>query len=237
MATPAISWRLDELGFAGRENLDLEHSRRYDDKENASADAEVRFLERAGLLGPDTIVVDLGSGTGQFAVAVAERCHRVYAVDVSPVMRARLDDKTTRLGLTNIEVVDAGFLSYQHRGRLADLVYSRYALHHLPDFWKAIALARIAEMVRPGGALRLWDIVYHFDPSQAAERLDAWIARSAPSGPTMAWTSDELAEHVRDEHSTYSWLLEAMIDRAGFDISGVEYDDQVLAARYLCIRR
>jgi hypothetical protein len=30
---------------------------------------------------------------------------------------------------------------------------------HLPDFWKAIALVRLADVLRPGGVLRLWDII------------------------------------------------------------------------------
>ncbi len=39
----------------------------------------------------------------------------------------------------------------------------------------------------------------------------------------VGWTRPELAEHVRDEHSTFTWLLEPMIERAGFDISDATY--------------
>jgi len=60
--------------------------------------------------------------------------------------------------------VQAGFLSYEHEGNAADIVYSRNALHHLPDFWKAVALERIAGILKPDGTPRLRDLVFDFDP-------------------------------------------------------------------------
>lgn len=50
-----------------------------------------------------------------------------------------------------IEVVEAGLLSYEHAGTLVDAVHTRNALHQLPDAFKAIALHRIARLLRPGG--------------------------------------------------------------------------------------
>jgi hypothetical protein len=59
-----------------------------------------------------------------------------------------------------IEAVQGGFLSYEHDGGPVDLVRSRNALHHVPDFWKAVALHRASEMLKPDGAFILVDIVY-----------------------------------------------------------------------------
>ncbi len=39
--------------------------------------------------------------------------------------------------------MQAGFLTYEHRAQPADIVYSRWALHHLSDFWKSVALRRM----------------------------------------------------------------------------------------------
>lgn len=88
-------------------------------------------------------MVDLGAGTGQFTLAVAAHCARVVAADISPVMLQRLRAKVTASAETNVQVVDSGFLTYQHQGPLAHFVYSRWALHHLPDFWKALALHKM----------------------------------------------------------------------------------------------
>ena len=43
----------------------------------------------------------------------------------------------------------------------------------------------------------------------------------------------ELEEHVRDEHSTFTWLLEQMIDRAGFSVKEANYSEDGIFARYL----
>ena len=68
------------------------------------------------------MVVDLGAGTGQLVLAIAPICQRVVAVDISPVMMERLRAKVAASQASNIEVVQAGFLTYQHQGRLADVV-------------------------------------------------------------------------------------------------------------------
>jgi ubiquinone/menaquinone biosynthesis C-methylase UbiE len=228
------SWWLDERRHAGREHADEQHARRYDAKMDAQAAEEVRGLQEAGVLVPGATVVDLGAGTGQFALAAARVCERVVAVDVSPLMLARLREKLDGGAAGNVEPVAAGFLTYRHTGAPTDVVYSRFALHHLPDFWKAIALGRIASMLRPGGVLRLWDLVYHFEPAEAEQRIEAWIAEAMSADPERGWTRAELAEHVRDEHSTFSWLLEPMIERAGLDIVAADYTASGMFARYLC---
>lgn len=232
------SWTLDEVARAGRENLDRVHVARYDAKEDAGAAEEVRLLEETGLLNASSTVIDLGAGTGQFTRAAGQRCSRVIAVDVSPVMIDRLRENVGRSGLTNVEFVLAGFLSYDHRGAPADLVYSRLALHHLPDFWKAIALTRMAGMLRQGGALRLWDVVYSFGPHESGPRLEAWMADVAGAGGDdgWAWTAADVAEHIRDEDSTFTWLLEPMLERAGFRITDARYSDSGVLARYLCTK-
>lgn len=156
----------------------------------------------------------------------------MVAVDVSPVMLDSLRAKVDRAGLGNVDVVQAGFLTYQHTGELADVVYSRYALHHLPDAWKAVALTRARRTLRHGGLLRLWDVVYNFAPQDAQDRFEAWCATGG-DGTIGEWSRAELEEHVRDEHSTFTWLLEPMFDRAGFRIEQAQHSDDGIFAKYL----
>jgi ubiquinone/menaquinone biosynthesis C-methylase UbiE len=225
-------WWLEETTHAGREHFDEHHTRRYDSKEDAQAADEVFLLQALGVLEAGCSVIDLGAGTGQFTLAVAPLCARVVAVDVSALMLERLAEKLDHGGARNVEIARGGFLTYEHSGPPADLVYTRYALHHLPDFWKAVALGRLADMLRPGGVLRLWDVVYGFEPSDAERCIEAWVAQTA-GDVEHAWTRAELAEHVRDEHSTFTWLLEPMIERAEFDIVEADYEASVFA-RYVC---
>jgi SAM-dependent methyltransferase len=123
-------------------------------------------------------------------------------------------------------------LTYEHAGAPVDFAYSRYALHHLPDFWKAIALVRMHDALRPGGVLRLWDVVYGFEPAEAPSRLEAWFA-TGDDDVSTSWTRPELEEHVRDEHSTFTWLLEPMITRAGFAIEDAAYSADEMTAKYV----
>lgn len=221
------------MACAGRENLDVGHVALYDQKEDADAAQEVAKLQSLGLDKRST-VVDLGAGTGQFSVvAAAQRCARVVAADISPVMLERLRTKVDSLGLSNVDVVHAGFLTYEHGGTLADFVYTRWALHHPPDFWKSIALTRMRAALRTGGFLRLSDIVYSFEPSDAAARIEAWCATLPVDAAEGQWVRADIEEHVRDEHSTYTWLLETMLERAGFEIESADQSPDGFFADYL----
>ncbi len=224
------------MAVAGRENLDADHVARYDSKEDAGAVDEVELLKTVGLTS-SSVVVEFGVGTGQFTLAVAPQCRRVVAVDVSPPMLARLRTKIDAANLGNVDVVQSGFVSYEHFGDAVDVVYSRFALHHLPDFWKGVALARMHRVLRPGGVLRLWDVVYNFEPHDAEARIEAWCATGSDSATFEpledGWARWELEEHVRDEHSTYTWVLEAMFERTGFAIEQAEYAADAMTAKYV----
>ena len=155
---------IDELAYAGPEHLDAAFVAGFDRKQGYPDPAEDLDALAAQGLDTKSRVVDLGAGSGQFALAAARQFGQVTAVDVSPAMLAFLRERAAGAGLDNVDCVRAGFLSYAHAGPPADGVYTRHALHQLPDFWKALALDRIARMLRPGGVLRLRDLIYDFGP-------------------------------------------------------------------------
>jgi ubiquinone/menaquinone biosynthesis C-methylase UbiE len=229
-----MGWIPDELAYAGQENRDPAHAARYDHKMDSEAKSELAEMLTLGI-GKESTVVDLGAGTGQFALEAASAVKRVVAVDVSEVMLSRLRAKLEGSGAGNVECVLAGFLTYEHRGDPADLVYSRFALHHLPDFWQAIAIDRISRMLRPGGIFRLWDVVYSFDPPEADGVLEAWMA-GAGADVEGDWLRSEFEDHIRDENSTYTWLLEPMLEKAGLKIQSAHYSGDRVLARYVCVK-
>jgi len=227
-------WWLDERAHAGEEHLDAGYVAGYDRKAAYDPAEDVAALRHHGL-GPTSRVVDLGAGIGVFACAVAPECGQVVAVDVSPAMIRALRDRVAGRGLANVRAVQAGFLSYEHEGGPADFVFTRNALHQLPDFWKAIALDRIARLLRPGGVLRLRDLAYDFEPGEAADRIEAWLA-GAVDDPQRGYTAADLELHVRSEFSTWSWQLDALLDRTGFDVVERSYRRGVYGT-YTCVRR
>jgi ubiquinone/menaquinone biosynthesis C-methylase UbiE len=228
-------WMLDELAHAGPEHLDPDFVAGYEGKQGYPDPAEDLAVLAAHGLDATSTVVDLGAGTGRFALAAARWFGQVTAVDISPAMLQLLRERAAAAGVANLECMQAGFLSYQHAGPAADAVYTRNALHQLPDFWKAVALDRIGRMLRPGGVLRLRDLIYDFQPSQADTVFQRWL-EGAADDPARGYTSADFAEHIRTEHSTFRWLMEPMLAVAGFEIVTAEFSGSVYGA-YTCRKR
>jgi SAM-dependent methyltransferase len=227
-------WMIDELAHAGSEHLDPGFVAGFDRKQGYPDPAgDLAVLHEHGI-GRASTVVDLGAGTGRFALAAAAEVSRVVAVDVSPAMLAALRERVARAGVANVECVQAGFLSYEHTGPPADAVFTRNALHQLPDFWKVLALDRIATVLRPGGVLRLHDLIFDFQPAEAGAVLDAWL-EDAADDPSAGYTRDDFAQHLRAEFSTFRWLFEPMLAAAGFDIVTVGFDGRIYGT-YTCVR-
>jgi SAM-dependent methyltransferase len=222
-------WYPDERDRAGPEHLDPDYVATYDAKTRLDLEDALALLRRFGL-GADTTLVDLGCGTGLLAAAAASEAGRVVGVDISPAML-----EVARRRSDEVEWVAAGFLTYEHEGDLPELVYSRHALHHLPDFWKGVALARMHELLASGGVLVLRDLVYGFEPREVDGLIEEWLAAAAPT-PAAGWTRRELETHVRSEHSTFAWLLEPLLTHSGFEI--LERDVQLgIYATYVCMPR
>ena len=227
-------WMIDELAHAGPEHLDAAFVAGFDRKQGyPDPAADLAALREHGV-GNAATVVDLGAGTGRFALAAAPHVDRVVAVDVSPAMLALLRERAGAAGLANVECVQAGFLSYEHAGPPADAVYTRNALHQLPDFWKALALDRMAKLLRPGGVLRLRDLVFDFQPAEAEAVLDDWLDGAA-TDPARGYTREDFAEHLRTEFSTFRWLLEPMLAAAGFTIVTAGFEGLIYGA-YTCVK-
>src|ERR1700751_5894332 len=86
-------------------------------------------------------VADIGCGNGVLATEAALMAAAVDAVDHSParLALAKVYAGDRRAG---IRTQSAGLLSFAYQPNSYDLIVSEFTLHHLPDFWKAVALSR-----------------------------------------------------------------------------------------------
>lgn len=226
------AWYKDEFQQVGVDFFDVAQVEAYDRNQTSSTvEVEQALVAQLGISSGHT-VIELGAGTGTFAIQASLAGAYVHAVDVSQVMLAYARNKAHRVGATNIEFHHAGFLTYEHKATPADFVVTKSALHILPDFWKMIAFLRMAAMLKVGGVLYLRDVIFSFSPAEYQTRINAWIERVAkPEGE--GWTARDFSMHVREEHSTFGWIIEGMLTRAGFTIKEADY----LAteyARYTC---
>jgi SAM-dependent methyltransferase len=236
---PPPRWYLDELAHAGPEHLDACYVERYDAKAGPSADpdADIDLLVHHGM-SQDSRVLDLGAGTGRFALGVAPHCRQVTALDISPPMVDHVARAAARSGVRNVVTERAGFLSFEFEPGSFDVVYSRHALHQLPDSWKAVALYRVASALKEGGLFLLRDLILSFEPGELTERVEAWLSASAAASTEVGWTREEFETHLRDEHSPFSWALEMMLDHAGLRVELSEPGPYpCVYGRYLCVRK
>lgn len=224
-------WQIDELKNAGKEHLDEVYVSNYDHKAQFDPTDDIAHLRQLGLSNKSS-VIDFGAGTGSFATAVAPYCQTVIAVDPSPAMNARLQAAVAKTNIGNLSVANGGFLTYQPPFKSMDFIFTRHALHHLPDFWKVMALSKMRSILVPQGILRIKDLIFDFQPEETESRVEAWISRAVDDS-AVGWTADELAEHMREEYSTFSWIFELMLQQTGFEIIKREYKHDIYGA-YTC---
>ena len=121
------------------------------------------FLKRQHLRFSDTEIADIsepsvliaGCGTGQHPIetaAIFKDCH-VLAIDLSLSSLAYAQRKTTEMGLTNIEYMQADILDLKKLERQFDVIESVGVLHHMDDpmaGWRVLT-----DCLKPGGLMRI----------------------------------------------------------------------------------
>ncbi len=227
-----MNWMWNEFPQTGRDYSDTTEVGRYDETHADFRDAEAEGREAMRLLGlpQDATLLDLGCGTGTFVTVAARYCREVIGADVSEAMLASAREKASRLGLGNIRFENHGFLTYHHHGVPLDAVTTTYALHHLPDYWQAVALRRIYAMLKSGGRFYLRDVVIP-DCRELFEPVQTFINEQAKAGGDFL--REDAEGHFREEFSTFDWVIEGMLTRAGFTVLEHRVESNVIAT-YLC---
>lgn len=225
-------WYWDEYQHAGVDYADLEEVARYDERMGRFRDiaAENRAVIEQLQLGANDLLLEIGSGTGSLAIEAARHCRSVVGFDVSEVMREYARGKAMAEGLTNVAFQRGGFLTFELPERLFDAAVSQIALHHLPDFWKGVALSRVAKALKPGGRFVLNDVVFTFPIDDHREAGDKWVA-GFPGD-----TRRNANNHLSREYSTFDWIMDGLLTRAGFSIHSKDASNPRHIVRYVCIR-
>lgn len=209
------NWYFDEFEPVGTDLSSVEAVAAFDRNQGTDPARDAQLLEGLGA-GPGRVLVDLGCGTGSLLVEAARLGVAAHGVDVSEHMLSFTRRRAAEAGV-EVCLHRAGLLSYEHHGGPADIVTVRSALHQLPDFWKQVALIRIRQLMRPGALLHLSDAVWSFAPEDWQRAIPAWIeGMSKPKG--AGFSRADFETHVREEFSSYDWIVEGMLARAGFSI-------------------
>ncbi|HEV2070940.1 MAG TPA: class I SAM-dependent methyltransferase [Acidimicrobiales bacterium] len=211
-------WYFPEFDPVGTDLASAEAVTAFDRNQGTNPDGDAELLRRLGAA-PEMVLVDVGCGTGSLVVEAARRGMATHGVDVSENMLDFTRGRAEQAGV-NVCLHRSGFLSYEHHGAPADVVTVRSALHQLPDFWKQVALLRVREFIRPGGVLYVSDVVWCFPPKEWERAIPEWIERMGkPEG--SGFTTGDFETHVREEFSTFDWVLEGMLANAHFAVEAV----------------
>ena len=229
-------WQYDEISQVGIDYADTSQVTAYDSTENKLRDIkrEIEDIMNYLVLTKYQTVLDFGTGTGEFALEAAKYSAEVFAVDVSHAMLEHVHQKAKLQGLTNIQFHHAGFLTYEHLGEPLNAVVSQYALHHLPDFWKMVALRRIYKMLNNKGKLYLRDIVYSFKVDNYNIFFNNLIEKIKESAGEII--AQDKANGIRNEFPTFDWVMEELLEKAGFCINKADYYDDFIAV-YMCTKK
>ena len=116
----------------------------------ADRDTELNRIWDALRLTPGARLLDAGCGSGQLAIALAERGARVTGIDLSPEMIRRARDRASERGV-EIEWRTGDVAQLAEPLAVFDAIQARVLFQFLPDV--PGALRELRRVLRPGGRL------------------------------------------------------------------------------------
>ncbi len=207
-----FEWAWDEFQQVGTDYESEAEVAVYDKRmrELRDIDSENHFiLNLLKLPDTDCNILEIGVGTGAFIRLASTKCLNAVGIDISPVMLKYAESKNREAGLTNIELKNAGFLTYDYPKQFFDGIVSGLAFHHLPDVWKAVALKKIHASLKPGGRLILVDVVFDWKDETPEEYFSRIVEINTES-------RSNFVNHIAREYSTFDWIMTGLLERSGF---------------------
>ena len=127
-------------------------------------------------LRPEDVLLDVGTGTGDMAIAAARICRKVIGIDVS---RRSLEQARTKAALESLNNMVLAYGAFEDPCAEVDLaahgitkILAVYSLHHLPDEMKRQSLTGLAGLLSRPGRVAIGDIMFFDDPDKHREEFD-----------------------------------------------------------------
>ena len=153
---------------------------RLEGRERREAVPAEDVVGRLGLQSRHT-VLDLGIGTGYFALPMAARAGWVLGVDIEPKMLSILSDRLRQGGAGNISLLRADMLGLPLVDGSVDRILAAFVYHEVDD--KTALVRECARALVPGGSLTVVDFQKHstapLGPPVSIRRTSAHVIRMA----------------------------------------------------------
>jgi len=150
----------------------------YDEPQSALADATTEVAARS--------ILDLGSGTGETAIATLERHPHAALVGV--------DSSEDMLSIARRRLPSATFIGSRLEDPLPDgpfdVVVSAFTIHHLEAEQKADLFRRISKVLSPGGRFVMLDVVVPTEPVERPIPLEERVDKPSPVVDMLQWIEE-----------------------------------------------
>lgn len=114
-----------------------------------------------------------------------------------------------------------------------DKVVSKFALHHLPDFWKSLALLNLYRILKRDGKLYFSDLIYTVPPAEYETSINQMIENMQQMA--SEYMVQEIIVHIKEEFSTYDWIMEGLFEKTGFLIESKIIESENFVT-YICTK-
>jgi ubiquinone/menaquinone biosynthesis C-methylase UbiE len=158
---------------------------------------------------PGDVAVDIGAGTGYFALPLAQAVGasgRVIAVDAQDKMLEHLQNKIASTAVSNIELVCAEADQTTLPAATADLVFLSNVWHELPD--RTAALAEARRITKARGRIAILD----WRPDVEPENGPPLDHRLTPSSAIAELADAGFHAATQSNVGKYSWLVQAVAE-------------------------
>lgn len=149
----------------------------------------------------DDIVLDVGTGEGSGAFALAGSVKKVYGIEIRPERVAAAKNRATKEGIDNVEFLVGMAQQLEFPDEFFDLVTCRVAVHHFAEPMKVFS--EINRVLKLGGKFEMSDPVF----SEFAQAV--WVP------------VNRLRE--KDFYCFHTYLdMVRMLNRSGFEILSIQ---------------
>lgn len=158
------------------------------------AGSDLERLIQIGEWNPQLYALDIATGGGHTALAIAPHVGRVMVTDLTPRMLEKARDYLLAQGVTNAQFQDADAEQLPFAPETFDRVTCRIAPHHFPNM--ALAVKEVARVLKPGGLYLLIDCMAPSDPE--LDRFDNTVEKWRDSSHGRSCTVEEWQQFFAD---------------------------------------
>lgn len=132
-------------------------------------------FERLQLCATDTLL-DIGTGTGKWAIKAARICQNVIGIDISKKCLERAAQNALKAKVSNITF---SYGSFEEPCKILDLqsypinkILVLYSFHHLPDELKKEAIVTIVKFLHRPARIVIGDMMFFDHPKKYKDRFE-----------------------------------------------------------------